>query len=93
MELWMHGSWMWLWVAAAAALLVLVVWLVARSPAGAAGSGRSGYREVSDPVCGMTFPPEEAVDRMEYRGTVYYFCAHACRREFEREPDRYVTGS
>ncbi len=46
--------------------------------------------KVTDPVCGMTFLPEKAMARLEYRGQTYYFCAEACRKQFEAEPERFL---
>ncbi len=43
-----------------------------------------------DLVCGMSVdennPPFTAV----YRGTTYCFCSNSCKREFERDPERYL---
>lgn len=46
--------------------------------------------KVTDPVCGMTFVPEKAVAKVDYKGQRNYFCADACRKQFEAEPERYV---
>lgn len=46
--------------------------------------------KVTDPVCGMEFRREEAVATVEHSGTVYFFCTEACRKQFEKEPERYV---
>jgi YHS domain-containing protein len=27
----------------------------------------------------------------EYRGQRYYFCSAGCRRQFERDPERFLT--
>jgi YHS domain-containing protein len=51
-----------------------------------------------DPVCGMDvmsrgragWHSERPALSMEYEGTVYCFCGEACRREFERDPEKYV---
>jgi Cu+-exporting ATPase len=45
---------------------------------------------VTDPVCGMTFPPETARTTVEHRGETVYFCSEGCRRKFEAEPERYL---
>jgi len=47
--------------------------------------------KVRDPVCGMTFDEKKAVVAVEYRGRTYYFCAQACRKRFEADPDQYAT--
>src|SRR5688572_2053249 len=38
---------------------------------------------VTDPICGMTFPPEKAAAHLVRDGKTIYFCADACRRRFE----------
>lgn len=43
-----------------------------------------------DPVCGMDVDPAGAAAHSEYRGVPYYFCATACKREFDAHPVRYV---
>lgn len=43
-----------------------------------------------DPVCGMDVDPAEAAGTSEYKGQTYYFCAPGCKRQFDRDPERYV---
>src|SRR5215216_5136383 len=50
-----------------------------------------GQPEVSDPVCGMTVEVAGAKHVAEYGGRSYYFCSPACKREFEEEPEKYVS--
>ncbi len=38
---------------------------------------------VTDPVCGMTFPPEQAAAHIVRDGKTIYFCADACRKRFQ----------
>jgi xanthine dehydrogenase accessory factor len=46
-----------------------------------------------DPVCHMEVdtanPPG---GRSEYQGTSYYFCAPGCKRAFEQDPGKYLSG-
>ena len=49
--------------------------------------------KVTDPVCGMQLLPEKAAAKVDYQGQTYYFCAEACRKQFEAEPERYVAES
>jgi YHS domain-containing protein len=42
-----------------------------------------------DPVCGMAVDPATAPASTVYREQRLYFCAPACRRAFEKEPERY----
>ncbi len=53
----------------------------------------SSQERVTDPVCGMQIRPEKAAAMTVHDGTKYFFCAEACRRQFELEPDRYVGSS
>jgi Cu+-exporting ATPase len=46
--------------------------------------------EVLDPVCLMTFSPEDAAAQTEYRGKTYYFCNPHCLEEFTRDPEKYL---
>jgi Cu+-exporting ATPase len=45
---------------------------------------------VTDPVCGMTFRVEKAAASLQYEGRTYYFCAHACHRQFQEDPEKYT---
>ena len=48
--------------------------------------------EIRDPVCGMTFPPEEAKATSEHGGETIYFCSAGCKRKFDADPERYLGG-
>ncbi len=43
-----------------------------------------------DPVCHMTVNAEKSHDKVEYKGSEYYFCGKVCRERFEKEPERYT---
>lgn len=43
-----------------------------------------------DPVCGMQVSYKTAVAESDYQEKRYYFCATACREQFDAEPERYV---
>jgi Cu+-exporting ATPase len=43
-----------------------------------------------DPVCGMEVDEQQTAATSEYQGTTYYFCAPGCKRQFDRDPERYV---
>ncbi len=45
---------------------------------------------VTDPVCGMTFHPADAVESHEHEGRRFYFCAPACAERFRQSPDRFL---
>ncbi|AEA12520.1 ribosomal protein L24, putative [Thermoproteus uzoniensis 768-20] len=44
-----------------------------------------------DPVCGMEVDPKTAKYKTIYGGKIYYFCSQACKEEFERNPQHYLT--
>ncbi|MGH2671079.1 MAG: YHS domain-containing protein [bacterium] len=48
--------------------------------------------EVRDPVCGMTFPEEEAEALGAFvlvrGGAKHYFCSSTCKEQFERRQAR-----
>ena len=47
-----------------------------------------------DPVCKMEVdvksPPGGSY---AYKGTNYYFCAPGCKRSFEKEPEKFLSGA
>ena len=43
-----------------------------------------------DPVCGMMVDPKTAAGKSEYQGKTYYFCSPGCKRDFDKEPQKYV---
>jgi xanthine dehydrogenase accessory factor len=45
---------------------------------------------VTDTVCGMTVDPLMSQHKSVYRDDTYWFCAAACKAEFDREPARYL---
>ena len=46
-----------------------------------------------DPICKMEVdtgnPPG---GKSEYQGTTYYFCAPGCKRSFDQDPQKYLSG-
>ncbi|HEU5316650.1 MAG TPA: DUF2933 domain-containing protein [Chloroflexota bacterium] len=47
--------------------------------------GAKGAEVVRDPICGMTFHPDEAATTRVADGVTYHFCAERCARTFDRE--------
>lgn len=43
-----------------------------------------------DPVCGMDVDEKTAPAKSEYQGKTYYFCAPGCKRDFDKNPEKYV---
>ncbi len=54
-------------------------------------STREQAGEAIDPVCGMTVEIAEARHISTHAGYTFYFCCPACKREFEREPERFLA--
>jgi adenylate cyclase len=54
---------------------------------------RSGAgRELeTDPVCRMAVARDRAESKRKRRGITYYFCSGDCRRQFDKDPRRYVA--
>ncbi len=48
-----------------------------------------GELRVTDPVCGMQFPPEKAAGKLEHEGQVFYFCNKSCLEKFRSNPAKY----
>jgi YHS domain-containing protein len=45
-----------------------------------------------DPVCGMDVDPKTAASKSDYLGKTYYFCSPGCKKDFDKEPQKYVSG-
>ena len=43
-----------------------------------------------DPVCGMDVDIKTAAAKSEYKGKTYYFCGPGCKRDFDRDPEKYI---
>ena len=52
-----------------------------------------GPAEAIDPVCGMSVEIASARHTSVYHGQSFYFCCPACKREFEREPERFLANA
>lgn len=46
--------------------------------------------KVKDPVCGMEIDKNKAVGKSEYKAQIYYFCSMGCKKQFERDPQKYA---
>lgn len=44
----------------------------------------------TDPVCKMKVDPKTAKFTADYTGKTYYFCAPGCKKEFEKDPEKYI---
>jgi Cu+-exporting ATPase len=47
--------------------------------------------KVKDPVCGMTIEDSEAAATSVHEGKTYYFCSQACKDNFDKDPDKYLS--
>ena len=56
----------------------------------AGGSPSEAAAPVTDPVCGMTIAPEDAVATVDHGGRTYHFCAEGCARRFREEPEAFL---
>ena len=45
-----------------------------------------------DPICGMEVDEKSAAATSEYRGKTYYFCAVGCKKAFDADPEKYLSG-
>jgi YHS domain-containing protein len=45
---------------------------------------------VKDLVCGMEIDPATAAGKSEYKGQTYYFCSMGCKRDFDKDPEKYI---
>jgi len=46
-----------------------------------------------DPVCHMEVDPAAAAGKSEYGGQAYYFCSPGCKRAFDQNPEKYLSGA
>ena len=44
-----------------------------------------------DPVCGMEVDPKTAAASREHEGKTYHFCSPGCAKDFEQNPQKYVS--
>ncbi len=45
-----------------------------------------------DPVCLMDVDPATTRYKLDYKGRTVYFCAAACKKAFEHDPEAYLPG-
>ncbi|MDW7726979.1 MAG: YHS domain-containing protein [Candidatus Methanoperedens sp.] len=43
-----------------------------------------------DPVCKMEMVEGTTRHKTEYKETSYYFCSAACKKAFEKKPEKYL---
>lgn len=47
--------------------------------------------KVVDPVCKMTIEDKDAADTSVYKGITYHFCSKACKEDFDKDPESFIT--
>ncbi len=52
---------------------------------------KSEEEKIVDPVCGMTVTKETAAATYAYNGKTYCFCSKACRDNFAKDPQKYLS--
>jgi Cu+-exporting ATPase len=70
-------------------------WLRSRAAEGKHESHEEHKEDVmvKDLVCGMTIDPATAAGKSEYKGQTYYFCALACKKSFDEDPEKYLAAA
>ncbi|MDI6830134.1 MAG: heavy metal translocating P-type ATPase [Actinomycetota bacterium] len=53
--------------------------------------GEEMFGKTTDPVCGMKIDRKKAAATSEYDGKTIYFCSLACKEEFDRDPEKYIS--
>ncbi len=48
---------------------------------------------VKDPVCGMMVNSKNPPETSDFSGQTYYFCSSGCKKDFDKDPARYLPGS
>ena len=44
-----------------------------------------------DPVCRMQVDEKKAAATSQFNGKTYYFCAVACKKAFDANPEKYLS--
>ncbi|HCC69008.1 MAG TPA: heavy metal translocating P-type ATPase [Nitrospiraceae bacterium] len=52
---------------------------------------REEAMKVTDPVCKMTIEDKDAAAVSTYRSKTYYFCARACKENFDKNPESFIA--
>ena len=43
-----------------------------------------------DLVCGMEVDEKKVTQKTFYKGQTYFFCSAACKKEFDKDPGKYI---
>ena len=61
------------------------------TPAGVVTPAAEQPTTAEDPVCHMAVDPSKASAPIQFEGAHYYFCSEHCKRNFEKDPRRYIS--
>jgi YHS domain-containing protein len=67
----------------------LAATLVAAAPQDKKADQKAAPKQATDVVCGMTVDTKDS-DKSDYKGKTYYFCSLDDKKEFEKNPDKYL---
>ncbi len=43
-----------------------------------------------DLVCGMQVDEKKVTQKSFYKGKTYYFCSATCKKEFDKDPEKFI---
>lgn len=49
------------------------------------------FKGVQDPVCKMKVDKNKAKYPSDYKGERYYFCSENCKKQFDADPQSFIT--
>ncbi|HET6477743.1 MAG TPA: heavy metal translocating P-type ATPase, partial [Dehalococcoidales bacterium] len=61
-------------------------------PARLTDTSKGGTQMAIDPVCKMEVKESKAAATSEYKGKKYYFCNVACKKAFDQNPEKHLSG-
>jgi len=75
------------------AAFLLGGWYAQNSPDPSQAIAADSAATVKDPVCGMAVDKDKAEAagrKSEYQKKTYYFCSDHCKKEFDKDPAKYL---
>lgn len=67
----------------------LAAMLISAAPQDKKADQKAAAKDTTDVVCGMTVDPKSS-DKSDYKGKTYYFCSLDDKKEFEKNPEKYL---
>ena len=71
-------------------LLLAVLILCGCAATGEMPAARGAGVTVTCPVSGTGVRADDSAQMVEYKGKKYYFCCSSCKKEFEKDPEKYL---